>query len=246
VSGRPGERSHALEPAEGWPPLPGDVRAEAGEVHVVFAELAVGEGDLALLGEDERVRAGRFLVEPPRREYVACRATLRRLLGRFAGIEAAAVRFGYGAHGKPFLEGRDGPRFNVAHSGGAALYAFALGREVGVDVEPLARQADALAIARSVFSKGELAELAALPPERVAERFLTFWTRKEAYAKALGLGLSLPFTRVDVASGQAVPEPGVDVGAATGTMVDLRPEGYVGALAAEGGGWRVRRWTWSG
>jgi 4'-phosphopantetheinyl transferase len=233
------------EPDAGWPALPAEVRAEAGEVHVVFAALAVADGDMALLAEDERARAGRFLVEPPRREYVACRATLRRLLGRFAGVPATEVRFGYGAHGKPFLDGRAGPRFNVAHSGGAALFAFALDREVGVDVEPLARQADALAIARSVFSAGEIAEIAALPAERVAERFLTFWTRKEAYAKALGRGLSLPFTRVDVASGQAVPEPGVDVGAATWTMVDLRPEGYVGAVAAEGSGWRVRRWKWS-
>ena len=212
---------------------------------MVFAELDTVESDPALLSEDERARAARFVFESPRRQYVATRTILRRLLGAFTGAPAATLRFAYGPGGKPSLADATGPRFNVSHSGAAALYAFALDREVGVDVEPLGRQPDALALARTVFTDRELAELHALPADRVSERFLTIWTRKEAYSKALALGLALPFSRVDVSTGRAVHvDGGIPLGATDWRIVDLRPDGHVAAVVAGGSAWELRCWRW--
>jgi len=125
------------------------------------------------------------------------RATLRCLLADRLGCSPAEIRFSYGGNGKPTLEGSRGHiEFNVAHSEGDAIIALADGAVIGVDIEHLRPIADVESLARLVFSDAELRELE-LAPEPVLA-FLNGWTRKEAYVKALGLGLAAPLRDITV------------------------------------------------
>jgi 4'-phosphopantetheinyl transferase len=180
---------------------------------VVVASLDIDPQPLAgLLCADERHRAGRFAFERERRRYIVARARLRQLLGERLGAAPEALRFVYNPHGKPALARRPGRRdlrFNVSHCGGVAAYAFAEGREVGVDLEREREIEDTEAIAERCFS----------PAERDACRVLGFlycWTRKEAFVKALGSGLSSPLPQLDVSAAPQgwsvqsfVPGPGL-------------------------------------
>ncbi len=233
-----------------WPGLPQTITLGESEVHVWCASLdrpSVPVEDLSrLLAPDEARRAGRFLSPEHRAHFVVARAGLRLLLGAYLSIPAEDVRFGYGAHGKPILDPLCDLRFNVSHSHGLALYAFSRGREVGVDVEKVRSGVVAERIAERFFSAREIAELQALPREMHDEGFFNCWTRKEAYVKATGVGLSLPLDAFDVSL--APGEPAVlratrhdPREAERWQLFALRPApGYVGALAVEGPSVTVR------
>jgi 4'-phosphopantetheinyl transferase len=169
---------------------------------LVVQTLAVDGGPLAgLLSADERERAGRFAFEHDRRRYVVARARLRQLLGERVGAAPESLRFVYQAHGKPALARRPGQRdlrFNVSHCGEVAAYAFADGREVGVDIEEVRELPDADQLALRCFSPGERAAYLCLPPRERPRGFFDCWTRKEAFVKALGAGLSQPLEAFDV------------------------------------------------
>ncbi len=156
----------------------------------------------AFLDEEERRRAARFVVEEPRMSFTVARAVLRILLGQRLGIAPGEVRFTYGAYGKPAVEGD--LRFNVSHAGRMALYGFAWGREIGVDIEYHRRQTDRMGIAQRFFHPEECARILELPEELRERAFYEVWSRKEAYIKATGMGLSLPLTgfQVPVMGGQ--------------------------------------------
>jgi 4'-phosphopantetheinyl transferase len=163
------------------------------------------------------------------------------------------VVFCYGAHGKPALAGDTGAdaiRFNAAHSLGVALYAVTRGREVGIDLEHIRFDLAVMEIAERFFSRREVATLRTLPTEAQRQAFFRCWTRKEAYIKARGEGLSLPLDQFDVSLTPAEPA------AVLGTQRDpsetarwslqelpLAPD-YVAALAVEGHGWRLACWQW--
>jgi 4'-phosphopantetheinyl transferase len=180
---------------------------------VLVASLDIDAEPLAgLLSADERHRAGRFAFARERRRYIVARARLRQLLGERLGAAPESLQFVYKPHGKPALArcpGQRDLRFNVSHCGEVAAYAFAEGREVGVDVEREREIEDAEAIAERCFS----------PAERDACRVLGFlycWTRKEAFVKALGSGLSSPLPELDVSGAPQgwsvqsfVPGPGL-------------------------------------
>lgn len=216
-------------------------RPAEGEVLLWRASLdaAPAEALFATLSPDEHERAGRYRFARDRHRFVAGRGLLRRILAGALGISPSEVRFAYGAYGKPMAEGEPahGIRFNVSHSGGLFVCAVAAGREVGVDVERIRPDLADEAIARQFFSPSEVAELLATPSERRTEAFLRCWTRKEAYVKATGLGLSLPLDSFDVslhpeepaAPLRTRPDP-----SETGRwiLVDLPcPAGYLAALA---------------
>ena len=174
------------------------------EVHLWRVSLRCSDSPLAfvqtLLSADERTRADRFRFARDRDRFVVARGMLREILGRYLDREPAALRFAYGAHGKPALaETSTGLRFNLAHSGDAALFAVRWERDIGVDLEPARTDLDLGELAAIVLTPGERALLAAAPSERRDELFAALWTRKEALAKAVGLGLALPFDRVAVA-----------------------------------------------
>jgi 4'-phosphopantetheinyl transferase len=221
----------------------------ADEIHVWRASLdqpanIVG-GLEALLAPPERERAARMRVERIRNRFVVGRGLLRTLLGRYVGVPGAELELAYGDHGKPFLV-QAGPWFNLSHSGGVALLAFSASAEVGVDVELADRRVDPLQIAGRFFSPAEVETLRSLPEALRQRAFLTCWTRKEAFIKARGDGLSLPLDSFDVTLAPS------DAAALTRTawsavepaeweLADLSEagEGTVAAVAARRRGWRV-------
>jgi len=166
--------------------------ATSGEAAIWLADLDAadtGEPALAVLSEDERERAARFVFEVHRRRFIACRAWLRRQLGERLQRAPHDLRFEYGPVGKPSLSG-GALRFNVSHSDRYALLAVA-DAEIGVDIEQERPLSDMDALAERVFSTAERHALAQVPAARKAEAFFAGWTRKEAYIKARGEGIGL-------------------------------------------------------
>ena len=218
------------------------------EIHIWTVPLVVDPAELdrlrGLLSAPERERAARYLHAPSREQFTVTRARLRLLLGRYLGTEPACVEFGTSNTGKPTLPGT-GLSFNVSHTQGLALIAVAAGREVGVDVERVRTQPTHLDMATRYFTPGESRRLNALPPTESERAFFHVWTRKEAFLKAIGLGLSHGLERFEVAVPPDEPcrllhiDGDADV-AARWTLRNLDPAaGYVGALAVEGTGYEI-------
>lgn len=147
---------------------------------------------LALLSPDERARADRFRFAHDRRDFVLAHALLRTTLSEGGDRAADEWTFGTDPNGKPFLAGGGPVAFSLSHTAGLVACAVSTDGEVGVDVERVARVGDWRAIATRYFSKAELRAIEAEPQERRPSRFIEIWTLKEAFAKALGLGLSQP------------------------------------------------------
>jgi len=157
-----------------------------------------------LLAADEQQRLDAMKLPARRLEYLCTRALCRTVLAAHAGAAPTSLRFGAGAHGKPQLVGpRDLPplAFNLSNTAGlVACAVVAHGGldpvvEVGLDVEALARRSQLVPIARRFFAPVEVADLLALPEGDRRRRFFDYWTLKEAYIKARGMGLSLPLSR---------------------------------------------------
>ena len=178
---------------------PGSIPAD--EVHVWRGALdqpsSVVARLQALLSEPERARTAAMRLARIRDRYVVGRGLLRTLLSHYVGVRPQDLEFAYGEHGKPYLEGV-GPWFNLSHSRDVALFAFSSGAEVGVDVELEHRRVEPLRIAQRFFSEVEVAALRSLPDASRARAFLACWTRKEAFIKARGDGLTLPLRSFDV------------------------------------------------
>jgi 4'-phosphopantetheinyl transferase len=199
------------------------------------------------LSADERARAERLVSPRIRQRFVVARGALREILGRYVGIAPAAVRFRYGARGKPALDVGEATclRFNLSHSGELALVAVSRGREIGVDVEQIRPDREFDRIASRFFSPAEVATLLALPQGARAEAFYRCWTRKEAYIKANGQGLVIPLDSFDVAFVSSAPaallanrrDP-AEVQRWSMAALDLGA-GYAGALVVEGTGWTM-------
>lgn len=222
-----------------------------GEVHLWQAWLDLSPDKIrlleGLLSNDELERARRFHFQRHRQQFVARRGMLRMIIGAYLSAEPESLRFSYSEFGKPDLAlplQSDGLLFNLSSSGGLALYAFAQRRQVGVDVEKVRQDFEHERIGR-FFSLREQSALLSLPAEQRAQAFFNCWTRKEAFIKAHGEGLSLPLDQFDVsiASGDEARllatrfDPGE---AERWTLQHLSPApGYVGALAVEGSGWQL-------
>lgn len=164
----------------------------------VDLDAAPAAEDLTSLSAAEQARAARFVFARDRERFVAAHAALRRLLSFPAGRPAAELAFAEGEFGKPALLGCPGVQFNMSHSGATALIAIGSDLEIGVDVELERPMPDALQLAAAYFTPGELRALEALPDSRRDRAFLTGWTRKEAFLKALGLGITVDLRRVEV------------------------------------------------
>jgi 4'-phosphopantetheinyl transferase len=148
---------------------------------------------LAMLSPDERARAERFVFEHHRRAYVLSRGVLRALLGRYISLQPAAIQFSYGSKGKPHLsEFASRIRFNCSHSAGVALYAMAGQCDLGIDIEKIRPLEGMEQIAQRFFCPEEVRELLSLAPAERESAFFRCWSRKEAYVKAVGDGLSIP------------------------------------------------------
>jgi 4'-phosphopantetheinyl transferase len=194
----------------------------------------------ALLSDAERQRATRIRADRDRRRFIVARARLRQLLAAGLGVQPESVEFVYGTHGKPALAPRfadSNLRFNVSHCDDVAVYALSSGREIGVDVEAVCWIPDADDIVARFFSRHETKTFRALDPVDKPLGFFNCWTRKEAFIKALGDGLSYPLDRFDVSLAPGQPakilrvenRPGDECG---WTMDSFSPApGFVAAVA---------------
>jgi 4'-phosphopantetheinyl transferase len=151
-----------------------------------------------LLSPEERERASRFRVERPRNDFILTRSALRFLLAGYLKKTPQELALRLTEYGKPLLEGRFDLRFNVSHTEGLALLAFVHRREIGVDVERIRPEPDARKLAERFFSVHERDAMQHLRGEALQEAFFRCWSRKEAYIKARGEGLSLPLSQFDV------------------------------------------------
>jgi len=244
-------------PGPPWRTPPETLVLGSDEVHVWRATLdqtpSQRQRFFHNLAADEQSRAERFYFERDREHFIVARGVLRAILGGYLNRMPACLSFSYSSHGKPALAGgSDGNaiRFSVSHSGGVALYAVTRGREVGIDIERIRSDLAVAEIAERFFSPREVATLRELPTEAQSQAFFCCWTRKEAYIKARGEGLSLPLDQFDVSL--APGEPAAVLGtqrdpseASRWSLQELTPApGFVAALAVAGHGWRLTCWQW--
>ena len=183
-------------------------RREPDAIDVWQLDLSIPErqilSDQTLLDDAERDRAGRFRSPDDRRRFIARRAALRRTLAEYTGQDPVRLRFTVNAFGKPSLAGEadcEGLRFNTSHSGDLAVVVVAHGRDVGVDVERYRAIAGTDGIARDHFAPAEREALSVSAPAGRSRVFFDLWTRKEAFVKAIGTGLSHPLNRFAVPTG---------------------------------------------
>jgi 4'-phosphopantetheinyl transferase len=213
------------------------------------------EQDLrGILTLDEVARASRFHFEKDRGRYLRGRATLRILLGRYLETPPAEIRFQYENHGKPEIalpHDSCNLRFNVSDSGGLALIAVGSGRAIGVDIEKVRPLPDFLDIARHFFSAREVQAILAVSEDKRQEAFFACWTRKEAFLKATGIGLTYPLSGFSVSVDPDGPAELCEVGengnaAGHWSLKNVRPgEGFRGALAWEGECKRIEHWEFN-
>jgi 4'-phosphopantetheinyl transferase len=240
-----------------WPSPPVPLLLKRDEVHIWRAALdqpaSVVKSFSRILAPDERDTAERFRFQKDREHFIVARGLLRTILGRYLNLEPARLRFCYNAYGKPTLDETFAAhelRFNLSHSHGLVLYAFARQREIGLDIEYLREDLAAVEIARQFFSPREAALFSALPQHLRVEGFFNCWTRKEAYIKAKGLGLSLSLDSFEVSlvpGERAALLSVADVmeKVERWAMMELAPgQGYVAALVVEGHDWKLKLWQW--
>ncbi|HCF26730.1 MAG TPA: 4'-phosphopantetheinyl transferase [Cyanobacteria bacterium UBA11049] len=248
-----------------WCSPPKSLKLSRNDVHVWRATLdrpAECVCQLAQsLSDDERLRAERFYFERDRSRFIVGRGLLRFILSRYLEIAANKLQFCYSSRGKPELieTSREYKlRFNVSHSQEIVLYAVTRDRSIGIDVEYIRPLPEAEQIVKSFFSLYEKSVFERLPPDQKQLAFFNCWTRKEAFVKAIGDGLSLPLDRFDVS---LIPgEPARLLGikgdnraldhlrhrtCSNWSLQDITPiPGYVAALAVEGQSWNLSYWEW--
>src|SRR5512144_2029929 len=205
-----------------------------GVVRVWLRRLRATASSSELLSLDERRRAASLSVERARSEYVGGRVFLRELLGEQVGVAPQRLRFAVTELGKPYVTGGAATdvRFSVSHSGGLAVIAVTLQREVGVDVERLRPIACAERVAEGYLPAADHARVSAASPRERDRAFLRGWVRAEALTKAWGRGLAAldDVRRLEDRTGVFDPD---------WTVRSLRaPDGYLAAVAAEGADWR--------
>ncbi len=227
-------------------------------VHIWKVKLTPQENQLSalqnLLSPDERHRAQRMKFQQHRNAFIAAHSALRLLLGRYLNVAASSIKFCQEAQGKPsLLMPSPTPHllFNLSHSPHCALYAFALEREVGIDLEYKHRTMNCQSLIERVCSEQEKAVIAKLEPDEQQQIFLACWTRKEAYLKATGKGISFPLHAITVSLSPTAPASLLKVEtdaqepqrwAMQEILVDAD---HVGALVVEGHNWNSVYWEWS-
>jgi 4'-phosphopantetheinyl transferase len=241
-----------------WRSPPDSLTLGRDEVHLWRASMNCTAAQVEILkhtlSAEELRRAGRYRFKKDREHFIVARGLLRTILGRYLDEEPSQLRFCYGPHGKPALAtvfGGDALRFNLSHSHGLALFAVTRRREVGVDLEYIQAHLADDQIAERFFSPREVALLRDLPKDVRREAFFIFWTRKEAFIKATGKGLSLPLNQFEVS---LVPgKPIVLLSANDDHQKTFRwslqalaaASGYAAALCVEGHDWRLKSWQLS-
>lgn len=241
-----------------WMAPPNALTLEERDVHIWRADLNCHHPVLLRLCEtlsmDEQLRAERFFFTKDRQSFITARGILRDILSRYVDVSAERLVFCYTLHGKPELAGvcaESQLRFNVSHSDQMAIYAISR-RRVGVDIERIRVIPDAESIASRFFSATERAALQTIPETERMIGFLTCWTRKEAYIKARGEGLSMGLDSFDVSILRTQPAKILSSRSYPSDencwhLEELHPDDrYIASLAVEGQDSRFMLWEWTG
>ena len=225
-----------------WQKLASIPPLQPHQVCVLAVPLEIESVDLdsfkSLLSDDELRRADRFVFPADSAKFVLCRGILRRLLGFYLSTKNEAVDLCVTDHGKLHLgdQVRIDIRFNLTHSKDLAVFAFSVGQELGVDIESVDRTRATEEVAQRHFSPKERSDLARVPQPQRIEAFYRCWTRKEAYLKARGDGLSVDLASFDVS---VLDESNPRLFARDSVrweMWSLNPaDGYLGAVVFETG-----------
>jgi 4'-phosphopantetheinyl transferase len=226
-------------------------------VHVWFIDLREPglsiNGLKNVLSPQECFRAEKFKFQKDRVPYIIAHAALRRILAGYLELDPSQLEFREGPYGKPELVSTtrsETLNFNLSHSHQAALVAVTPGRQIGVDIEYIKREFEWQEVAERFFAPGEIARLRELPEEKQQRGFFTCWTRKEAYIKAKGGGLSIPLQDFEVSLSPGEPASLMscisdpeETARWSLAEIDVGPE-YAAAVAVQGHGWRLkcRRW----
>jgi 4'-phosphopantetheinyl transferase len=224
---------------QGWRPAPLEAPTPSANEVVVWrvALETVSVKDATVLAVDERERAERLKIPAVRLAFIQGRLFLRRMLGRTLGRDPGSLQFASEGNGKPTLPAAP-LAFNLSHSGGVAALAIAKVGPVGIDVEELRGDRDLVGLASRYFAPLEYAALLRLPSAQRTLGFYSCWTRKEAFIKALGEGLSHPLDAFEVSLDPSAPAAFLSIG---GKQADDSPwrlfsidfgERYAGALVA--------------
>lgn len=230
-----------------WVAPPKAIALSRNEIHIWRAQLDLGSLATAALtshlSAEETARAARFRMPEDRRRFAVCRGILRELLGVYLRCPPADVVISSSKNKKPCVNGDPSSGsvcFNLSHSGELAAYAFAQGRELGIDIELFRENIDFADIAERYFADREKMQIRTAPPDLRQQRFFECWTRQEAYLKALGEGLPLLDQLRGAHSAAAKPEDPREWSHYTFTPSPV----HAGALVAEGRDHQLRFWTW--
>lgn len=216
-------------------------------------------GHFATLGEalsaEECDRARRFRAVADRRRFILARGFLRTVLASYLKVAPTQVRFWVDSYGKPGTVSQSGARaleFNLSHSAEVTLCAVTRRRKLGVDIERITPGLeDADRVVADFFSPCEIAQFRKVPAESRTDAFFRCWTRKEAYAKATGWGLSRSFADFGVSLGPGVPPAllttsGDDAEAGRWSLQEIAAApGYAASIAVEGHGWTLECWDFA-
>ncbi len=189
-----------------WQKTPDTLSLSKDHIDIWLCDLKQLSGDIniiySILSEDERERADKLKVEDKKQQYIITRGALRQRLGLLTNIEPKDFVFEYLEHGKPVLANNHqcaDITFNVSHSNDLALIAIAQEQTIGIDIEKINHESDHQALMTRFFSKAEQAEFQTMPDTNKARAFCACWTRKEAFIKAVGDGVSYGLDKFDVA-----------------------------------------------
>lgn len=248
----------AKQDVSDWVVPPPDLALHPDEVHAwrvaLNAEQDVVDRLAVHLSGAERQRADARSSEDGRRRFVVSHGARRKILSRYLATEASVISFSEPEGRKPCLVGvptDPSVSFNLSHSDDLALLAVTQERAVGIDVERVRPAPLKAEIADRYFSPKERAQWYGLPEEELLEAFFLGWTRKEAYSKALGIGVCGLWTRFHVSLAQGDPVELADdrweeAGAPRYELRALAAgAGFVAAVAAQGSGWVLKCYHWS-
>jgi len=242
-----------------WARAPSSLSLEPGELDLWRIGLLqpdwIKDRCRQVLADDEAGRAARFRFPADQDRFLITHGAIRHILAGYLTVSPEAVRFEYGNYGKPEIVG-DGSnlRFNLSHSADLAIAAIVRESRIGVDVERVRTDAPCMEIAEQYFSAGEIAQLKSVSSDQQTEAFFDCWTRKEAYVKACGAGLSVPLNSFEMPFGSAQEAAALftlptaksnDI--RFGTMYALSPlPDYKVATVVEGReGHKIRYWDWA-
>jgi 4'-phosphopantetheinyl transferase len=239
-----------------WRLPPKELILTGGVVHVYRISLDVPEADILqmshLLSPDEIARANRFVFPNYRAHFIAARAQLRMILSRYLNQSPADLMFDYNEYGKPAIATpRSDLQFNISHSHELGLVALTRERLIGVDIERMRSDIDYAQISRQFFAPSEVQKLSDLPIEMQLEAFYACWTRKEAFIKARGLGLTIPLDQFEVSFTPSAPARLLYSGSnpiaeRDWSIFELKPgTGYTAALAVQDSDWEIQCWQWN-